>query len=138
MIKIDIQSSTPIYEQIKTGFRGLVRKELMLPGDAAPSIRTLAGQLKLNPNTVARAYRELTAEGFFESKRGEENIVSPRAKGLAEADKKNLKARIGEAVKEGLKNGLSERDIEEIINKVKLAFVPYQTRRDQTAKRETI
>lgn len=119
MIKIDIQSPTPIYEQIKTGFKGLVRKALMLPGDAAPSIRTLATQLKLNPNTVARAYRELTAEGFFESKRGEENIVSPRAGGLAQADAKNLKARIAEAVADGLKNGLSAKDIEEIINKVK-------------------
>src|SRR3989338_5917124 len=119
MIKIDIQSPTPIYEQIKTGFKGLVRKALMLPGDAAPSIRTLAAQLKLNPNTVARAYRELTSEGFFESKRGEENIVSPLANRLAEADTKNLKARITEAVADGLKNGLSAKDIEEIINKVK-------------------
>ncbi len=119
MIKIDIHSPTPIYEQIKTGFKGLVRKALMLPGDAAPSIRTLAAQLKLNPNTVARAYRELTAEGFFESKRGEENIVSPKAAHLAESDAKNLKARIADAVADGLKNGLSLRDIEEIINKVK-------------------
>lgn len=119
MIKIDIRSPVPIYEQLKTGFRGLVRKELLLPGDAAPSIRTLAGQLTLNPNTVARAYRELTAEGFFESKRGEENIVSGRARSLAKADAGNLKARITEAVKEGLQNGLTAADIEGIVNKVK-------------------
>jgi GntR family transcriptional regulator len=119
MINIDIHSPTPIYEQIKTGFKGLVRKALMLPGDAAPSIRTLAAQLKLNPNTVARAYRELTSEGFFESKRGEENVVSPKAKGLAQADTKNLKARITEAVEDGLKNGLTTGDIEEIVNKAK-------------------
>ena len=119
MIKIDINSQTPIYEQIKTGFKGLVRKELMLPGDAAPSIRTLAEQLKLNPNTVARAYRELTAEGFFRSKRGEENIVSHLAKALADSDTKNLKTRVLEAVKDGLKNGLTLDDIEEIINKIK-------------------
>ena len=119
MIKIDIHSPTPIYEQIKTGFKGLVRRELMLPGDAAPSIRTLATQLTLNPNTVARAYRELTAEGFFESKRGEENIVSGRARSLAKADAGNMKARITEAVKEGLQNGLTAADIEGIVNKVK-------------------
>lgn len=119
MIKIDINSPTPIYEQIKTGFKGLVRRELMLPGDAAPSIRTLATQLTLNPNTVARAYRELTAEGFFESKRGEENIVSARAKSLARADAENLKARITEAVKEGLQNGLTAADIEGIVSRAK-------------------
>jgi GntR family transcriptional regulator len=119
MINIDIHSSTPIYEQIKTGFKSLVRKELMLPGDAAPSIRTLAAQLGLNPNTVARAYRELTAEGFFESKRGEENIIADRAQKLAQADTKNIKAGIAEAMEDGLKNGLSIQDIEEIINKIK-------------------
>jgi len=107
MINIDLHSQTPIYEQIKTGLKGLVRRGMLLPGDAAPSIRTLAVQLKLNPNTVARAYRELSSEGFFESKRGEENIVSARAGSLAKANAENLKARITEAVKEGLKNGLT-------------------------------
>ena len=82
MIKIDLHSQTPIYAQIKTGLKGLVRRGLLLSGDAAPSIRTLAAQLKLNPNTVARAYRELSVEGFFESKRGEENIISSRAGAL--------------------------------------------------------
>jgi len=119
MIKIDIHSQAPIYEQIKTGFKGLVRRKLMLPGDAAPSIRTLAAQLTLNPNTVARAYRELTAEGFFESQRGEENVVSPRANALARADSENLKARITEAVKEGLRNGLTLADLEGMIDRVK-------------------
>lgn len=119
MIKIDLHSSTPIYEQIKTGFRGLVRRELMLAGDAAPSIRTLAAQLSLNPNTVARAYRELTSEGFFESKRGEENVVSLRARALAKADTENLKTRITEAVRDGLQNGLSAADIESIVNRAR-------------------
>jgi GntR family transcriptional regulator len=119
MIKIDLHSQTPIYEQIKTGFKGLVQKGLLLPGDAAPSIRTLASQLKLNPNTVARAYRELTVEGFFESKRGEENIISPLAKDLANANTRALKARVMQAATDGLKNGLTKEDIEEITNKVK-------------------
>ncbi|OGS47669.1 MAG: hypothetical protein A3J79_07970 [Elusimicrobia bacterium RIFOXYB2_FULL_62_6] len=119
MIKIDLHSQTPIYAQIKTGLKGLVRRGLLLSGDAAPSIRTLAAQLKLNPNTVARAYRELSVEGFFESKRGEENIISSRAGALAAADAETLKARIGEAVKEGLRNGLDPADIEGIINQLK-------------------
>ncbi|MCX5793857.1 MAG: GntR family transcriptional regulator [Elusimicrobia bacterium] len=119
MIKIDLHSQAPLYEQIKTGFKGLVRRKLLRPGDAAPSIRALAAQLTLNPNTVARAYRELTAEGFFESQRGEENIVSARAGALAKADTENLKARIAEAVKEGLRNGLTPADIETILGRVK-------------------
>lgn len=123
MIKIDLNSQAPIYEQIKTGFRGLVRRKLMRPGDAAPSIRALAAQLTLNPNTVARAYRELTAEGFFESQRGEENIVAARAAALARADTENLKARITEAVKEGLQNGLTAADIESILGRAKKGII---------------
>lgn len=119
MIKIDIHSQTPIYGQIKSGLKGLVRRGLLRNGDAAPSIRTLAAQLKLNPNTVARAYRELSVEGFFESKRGEENVVSARAGAVAAADAENLKDRIAEAVKEGLRNGLSAADIEGMIDRIK-------------------
>lgn len=119
MISIDFHSQAPIYEQIKTGLKGLVRRALLRPGDAAPSIRSLASQLKLNPNTVARAYRELSAEGFFEAKRGEENVVSPRAGKLAVADARNLKARIAEAVRDGLANGLTAADIDEIISGIK-------------------
>ena len=119
MIKIDLASQIPIYEQIKTGFKGLVRKDLLIPGDVVPSIRTLSLELKLNPNTVARAYRELTAEGFFQSKRGEENNISPMAKEIANADTRNLKNRVLEAVMDGLKNGLSPADIEEIINRAR-------------------
>lgn len=119
MINIDFDSQAPIYEQIKTGLKGLVRRALLRPGDAAPSIRSLAVQLKLNPNTVARAYRELSSEGFFEAKRGEENIVSPRAAQLARADTENLKARIAEAVRDGLANGLSPADVDGIVSKAK-------------------
>ena len=96
-----------------------MRRKLLRPGEAAPSIRALAMQLTLNPNTVARAYRELTAEGFFESQRGEENIVASRAGALAKADTENLKARVTEAMKEGLENGLTPADIEAILGRVK-------------------
>lgn len=119
MINIDLHSQTPLYEQIKTALKGLVRKGLLRPGDAAPSIRTLAARLKVNPNTVARAYRELSVEGFFESKRGEENIVSARSAALAKADAETLKFRIGEALREGLRNGLTAADIEGIIDQIK-------------------
>ncbi|MEK7746459.1 MAG: GntR family transcriptional regulator [Elusimicrobiota bacterium] len=69
MIRIDASSPVPIYDQIKSGLRGLVAKGILKPGDAAPSIRELSAKLKVNPNTVARAFRELSVEGFFDSRR---------------------------------------------------------------------
>ena len=59
MISIDTRSPVAIYEQIKSGFRGLVARGLLRPGDQAPAIRNLAQTLLINPNTIARAYRRV-------------------------------------------------------------------------------
>ncbi len=80
MITIEERSPVPIYEQIKTGLRGLVARGLLEPGDQVPAIRPLAETLVVNPNTIARAYRELILEGFLESRRGEGNFVSSKAR----------------------------------------------------------
>ena len=85
MIQIDTRSPVPIYDQIKAGFRGLVNKGLLRSGDRAPSVRALAASLRVNPNTVARAFRELALEGFLVSKRGEGNVISGKAKRQAKA-----------------------------------------------------
>ena len=65
MIQIDPRSPVPINDQIKAAVRGLVAKGLLRPGDQAPSIRSLAERLRVNPNTVARAFRELSLEGVL-------------------------------------------------------------------------
>ncbi len=57
MITIDANSPVPIFEQIKAGLRGLVSRGMLNPGDQAPTIRTLAEDLVVNPNTIARAYQ---------------------------------------------------------------------------------
>jgi len=78
MITIDDRSPVPIYEQVKMGLRGLVVRGLLKPGDQIPPIRNLAEQLFVNPNTIARAYRELALEGFLDSKKGEGNYISAK------------------------------------------------------------
>jgi len=65
MIIIDLGSFIPIYEQIKAGFRRNVGLGVLKPGDDLPSIRELAETLLVNPNTVARSYRELEMEGLI-------------------------------------------------------------------------
>ena len=115
MITLNQTSQTPIYDQIKLGLKGLVKKGLLKPGDVAPSIRRMASDLKVNPNTVARAYRELTAEGFFDASRGQENIISLRAAKLAEATAKKIAESLETDIKGAFENGFSWNEIEIMI-----------------------
>ena len=65
MININYGHSKPIYEQVKDGLRKLIVTGAMAPDEKLPSVRTLATQLAINPNTIQRAYRELENEGYL-------------------------------------------------------------------------
>lgn len=73
--KVDFASHVPVYKQIKDRLKLLIHTGRLRPGDFVPSIRTLAEDLNVNVNTVARAYRELVLEGVIEPVRGEGYIV---------------------------------------------------------------
>ena len=65
MIPVDFRDARPIYEQVRDGFRQLILSGV-LPADSwLPSVRELASELAINPNTIQRAYRELEAEGYI-------------------------------------------------------------------------
>ena len=76
MIHLDYRDSRPIYEQVKDGLRRLVVTGVIAPGDKLPSVRTLATQLAINPNTIQRAYGELESEGFVYSVTGRGTFVA--------------------------------------------------------------
>lgn len=88
MIHLDYRDSRPIYQQVKDNLRRLMVTGVLCPGDKLPSVRALAGQLSINPNTIQRAYGELEAEGYVVSVTGKGNFV-------AEGDSQN-QARRGE------------------------------------------
>lgn len=69
-IRVSPASSAPIYQQIVDQVKQLVASGRLGPGDELPTIRALAQQLLINPNTVARAYRELEVEGLVHSRVG--------------------------------------------------------------------
>jgi GntR family transcriptional regulator len=62
---IDIESTIPIYVQIMDGIRAAVREQELRPGDLLPTVRQLATDLEINPNTVAKAYQLLEREGVL-------------------------------------------------------------------------
>jgi GntR family transcriptional regulator len=75
---IDFRSSVPVYRQVIQAINLEMLSGRLQPGDQLPPIRELAKILKLNPNTVAKAYYNLEEEGFIESKRGSGNWVNDK------------------------------------------------------------
>ena len=76
MISLNYRDSRPIYEQIKDGLRKLIVTGALGPDEKLPSVRALAAQLAINPNTIQRAYAELEAEGYIYSVAGKGSFVS--------------------------------------------------------------
>jgi len=76
MIHLDYRDSRPIYEQVKDGLRRLIVTGVLRAGDKLPSVRSLAGDLAINPNTIQRAYAELEQEGFVVSVTGKGSFVA--------------------------------------------------------------
>lgn len=75
MIELNLRDSRPIYEQIEASFKKLIITGVMKPGDKVPSVRTLATQLSINPNTIQRAYNALEQEGVLYSVPGKGSFV---------------------------------------------------------------
>ena len=70
MLTLNYRDSRPIYEQIKDGLRRMIVTGAMAQDEKLPSVRALATQLSINPNTIQRAYNELEAEGYIYSVAG--------------------------------------------------------------------
>ena len=79
MIILDFHSKTPIYEQIEEQVMLMVRRGVYKPHDRLPSTRSLASELKLNVNTVKRAFQELEAKGVTYSQPGRGVFISENA-----------------------------------------------------------
>ena len=75
MIQLDYRDARPIYAQIVDGFRAQIAAGILQNGDKLPSVRDLAGELTINPNTIQRAYRELEMGGWIASVHGKGSFV---------------------------------------------------------------
>lgn len=88
MIRLDYRDARPIYEQVKDGLRRLMVTGVLAPGEKLPSVRSLAMDLAINPNTIQRAYAQLEMEGYVYS-------VAGRGTFVAEGQEQNLVRRPG-------------------------------------------
>ena len=75
-VSINLRDRTPIYIQLERGLRAAIAAGRLRAGDQLPTVRQLAGDLRVNANTVARVYSELERAGVLETRRGVGSFVS--------------------------------------------------------------
>ena len=114
MFQIDFASRVPIYEQICTNIIKLASAGVFKSGDKLPPVRILASQLGINPNTVAKAYRELEVQGFIFSTVGRGSFLTDK---LTEncAQKMLAVSEFKSAAQNACLFGISKEELTEII-----------------------
>src|SRR5438552_8748551 len=86
--KLDSKSGVPVYRQIQDLIRYGIASGLLNPGEQLPTVRALAVELSVNPNTVIKAYTELEREGVLTTEQGSGTFVAPQpSKAMSEADR---------------------------------------------------
>jgi GntR family transcriptional regulator len=117
-IHISPHDGLPIYLQIVNQVKYLVASGRLDPGDELPAIRVLADRLVVNPNTVARAYRELEIAGVVEKRRTAGTFVSAAGSPLARRERlKILTERVDALLAEARQLGVRTEDIVELIHR---------------------
>jgi GntR family transcriptional regulator len=117
-MSIDLDSPVPAYQQVVRSIRIEILSGRLKNGDRLPPIRELAKILKLNPNTVAKAYYTLDEEGFIESRQGSGNWVNLRAEGLDSLRRSMLDGEVRSLLDRALSLGATIADVRESIERI--------------------
>lgn len=114
---IDFRSSIPVYYQVIQAIKLEMLSGRLHPGDQLPPIRELAKILKLNPNTVAKAYYNLEDEGFIESKRGSGNWVNDKNNKLDSLRKGMIEDEVKGFLERAFSLGATLEDVKNLIER---------------------
>jgi GntR family transcriptional regulator len=121
-IHIQAQDGVPIYLQVMQQIKYLVASGRLEPGEELPSIRALAEQLLVNPNTIARAYRELEVAGVVEKRRTAGTYVAETGSPLARKEGlKLLKERVDQLLVEAFQMGFELDEVLKLVQQSELA-----------------
>jgi GntR family transcriptional regulator len=124
-IHISTANGVPIYQQIVSQVKYLVASGRLTTGDELPAIRVLAERLMVNPNTVARAYRELEAAGIVEKRRTAGTFVSDQGSPLARRERiKILTERIDALLAEARQLDIAFADVVKLVEQRQSALPP--------------
>ena len=115
-ININYRDARPIYEQVRDGLRTLIVSGAIASGEKLPSVRELATQLAINPNTIQRAYRALEQEGCVVSVPGKGSFAAPRDEAGAQR-RDALLRQLDETVRELRLLGMTDAELSAHIGK---------------------
>lgn len=116
MVQIDFASRVPIYEQIVRGIINLASAGVIKSGDRLPPVRSLASELGINPNTVAKAYKELESGGYIYSTVGRGSFFTDKLENSAQ--KMVALDKFAKITNEALMYGADKSQLIEIIDSV--------------------
>ena len=114
MIILDYRDTRPLYEQIVDKFQTLILKGVLEPNSRMPSVRSLAVELSINPNTIQRAYSELERTGFIYSVKGRGNFVA-YDDSLCRVRKQEIMEKLDNLVREAQEFGITKEELVERI-----------------------
>ncbi len=115
MIVLDYRDKRPLYEQVEEKLTELIAKGILTEDEKLPSVRMLAIELAINPNTVQRAYKELEASGFIYTVQGRGNFVSKSDTWAASKQMQIIKE-IEELILQAMSFGVTKDKLLEIID----------------------
>ncbi|NUM56405.1 MAG: GntR family transcriptional regulator [Candidatus Hydrogenedentes bacterium] len=115
---IDINSSVAVYVQIENHVQFAIASGRLKAGDQLPSVRELSERLNVNPNTVAKAYRDLEVMGLLYTRRGMGVFVNKGVEGKCRDEcRKRIIGRLHEVVAEAKAAGMTAREVSEVTDK---------------------
>ena len=118
LIAVDTRSRKPIYEQLVENIRACVLSGDLAPGEQLPSVRALAGELAINPNTIQRAYNELERVGVTVSVPGRGSFISEDITRLVDSRRRTSLEALDEKLREAKNAGVAKAEVIDLADKI--------------------
>ena len=110
MILIDYKDRRPIYEQVIEKFQQMILCGALQPNEPMPSVRSLAMELSINPNTIQRAYQELERSGYIYTMKGKGSFISDTTD-AATTKRREIQEEIQSCVDKALAAGIASQEL---------------------------
>lgn len=114
MIILDYKDRRPIYEQVTEKLKELMFMGVLGESQPLPSVRSLAMDLSINPNTIQRAYAELERQGYIYTVKGKGSFVAEN-RDMKEIKKREILEQMSELIKEAVSLGVSREELQKLL-----------------------